>query len=225
MKLHILLCLILIGSIVSAAQLDCEFAIIIPSYNNEHYVEENLLSVCFQETSNPYHIYYVNDCSTDRTQECVEGFIHEHNLEDRVTLINNPVNMGMGANIYNVIHNFIDDHKIVVILDGDDLFPHKEVLLTLENYYKDPDLWITYGRLKRIPSGMTHGQDIPDSVFAEKRVRETYPTSLRTFKAALYKKIKKEDLMRDGEFIKVTGDMAFFLPMLEMAAPQKECLP
>jgi len=55
----------------------CEFVVIIPSYNNENYVVENLESVCWQKSTNPYEILYVNDCSTDRTREVVETYVKD----------------------------------------------------------------------------------------------------------------------------------------------------
>ena len=81
----------------SGSNRTCEFVIIMPSFNNEKYVKENLDSVCWQESTNPYHIYYINDCSTDATGKLVEEYIQINNLQDRFTLINNPVNIGGGA--------------------------------------------------------------------------------------------------------------------------------
>ncbi len=202
----------------------CEFAIIIPSYNNERYYEENLNSVCWQNSTNPYHIYYINDCSTDATGRLVEEYIKKNGLERKVTLINNPINIGGGANIYKTIHNYVANHKIVVLLDGDDLFAHNNVLLTLENYYKDQDLWMTYGSAIAHPSGEPvwyMSEEVPSSVFHDKKIRE-YPfitQHLRTFKAALYKKIRKKDFYYKDQFMRVTWDVAFMLPMLEMSYP------
>ena len=172
----------------------CEFALVIPSYNNEKYYEENLNSACWQNSTNPYHIYYINDCSTDATGKRVEEYVRRNGLEDRFTLINNPVNLGGGANIYNTIHKYLADHKIVVILDGDDLFPHNNVLLTLEDYYKDPDLWMTYGVLQKFGANdQLMGEEIPEDIIKNNRIRqESAVTALRTFKAGVfYKKIKK----------------------------------
>ncbi len=208
----------------------CEFAIVMPSYNNENYYEENLYSVCWQKSTYPYHIYYVNDCSTDATGDLVAEYIKKHGLEEKVTLINNTVNIGGGANIYNTIHKYIPDDKIVVILDGDDLFPHNDVLLKLEDYYKDPDIWLTYGVLRTFPSESVIGAEVPHRVFEEKQIRkEGWGAALRTFKAGLYKKIKREDFLYKGEFMKVTWDLAFMLPMFEMCSPKnvqgkKHCL-
>ena len=169
----------------------------------------------------PYHIYYINDCSTDATGERVAEYIKRNGLENRVTLINNEVNLGGGANIYNTIHKYVPDHKVVVILDGDDLFPHNNVLVTLEDYYQDPEIWMTHGVLETFPTQKLIGKAIPDEIFEQNKIRkESITTALRTFKAGLYKKIKKEDFYYEGEFMKVTWDLAFMLPMIEMCSPR-----
>lgn len=43
-------------------------------------------------------------------------------------------------------------------------------------------------------------------------------THLRTFKAALFKRIKKEDLLYNGEFYPVAGDLAWIFPLIEMSS-------
>ncbi len=204
---------------------NCEFAIIIPSYNNERYYKENLDSVCWQNSTNPYHIYYINDCSTDATGKLVEEYIKKNGLEEKVTLINNSVNIGGCANVYNAIHGHIADHKIVVMLDGDDLLPHNDVLLTLENYYQDNELWMTYGSALAYPSKEElwyMSSELPGEVLEKKKLREhAFITQhVKTFKAGLFKKIQKEDLYYKDEFMRVSWDIALMFPMLEMSAPK-----
>jgi hypothetical protein len=41
---------------------------------------------------------------------------------------------------------------------------------------------------------------------------------LRTFYAALFQKIPKEDFLLNGEFMKAAHDVAFAFPLLEMAS-------
>jgi glycosyltransferase involved in cell wall biosynthesis len=195
----------------------CEFALIIPSFNNALYYIENLDSACWQNTTYPYHIYYINDCSTDGTGSLVAQYIHDNQLQDKITLINNEVNIGGGANIYNTIHQYIPDDQIVVILDGDDLFPHNNVLLTLEDYYRNSDIWLTYGRLQTFPETSYMGEEIEEYVFTDNLIRKLgWCSALRSFKASLYKKIKRADFLYKGKFMKVTWDLAFMLPMIEM---------
>ncbi len=210
------------GQILAFVENKPEFVIVVPSYNNEKYAEANLKSICHQNSTNSYQIICVNDCSTDRTGEIMENYIKEHNLRSRVTIVHNEKRVGSLANIYNTIHNRIPSHKVVVLCDGDDMLRDNDVLLALEEAYSEPDIWITYGSTVKIPSGETDlSRDLPDWVLEKKKLRE-YPFVtqwLRTFKAALFKKIRKEDLLYKGNFFKMTGDMAFMFPMIEMAAP------
>ena len=204
-----------------------EFVIVILSYNNEKWARENLESACTQKSSHPFQVLCVNDCSTDSTGRIMETYVKEHHLESMVTIIHNRERQGAMANWYTTIHTYIPDHKIVVNLDGDDLLAHDKVLLTLEKYYRDPAIWLTYGSAKAYPSG-EHipymSQAIPEYVFRQNRIRDYsfIAQHLRTFKAGLFKKIRKEDFMVEG--VDLVPDMAFMLPMLEMCTPAKGSL-
>ncbi len=205
-----------------------EFVILIASYNNEQFAVENLRSACFQKSSRPYEVIYVNDCSTDNTHAVVEAYVKEHGLENRVTIINNEINVGQVGNYYNIIHSFIPDHKIVVLLDGDDKLAHDEVLSVLEKHYSNPNTWMTHGSRIIFPEqGMDNvpeSQPYPSDVILERLFRKSEwvkGAHLISFKACLYKKIRKEDLMYQGKFLKVAGDVAFLMPIFEMCSPYK----
>ncbi len=200
-----------------------EFVIVVPSYNNEKYAKDNLRSICHQKSSRPYEVICIDDCSTDQTGKIMDRYVKKHKLESFVTIIHNTNRMGALANIYNTIHAMIPDNKVVVLCDGDDIFAHNDVLHVLEKVYKDPDVWITYGSTLSIPAGTTQlSRQIPERIFEQKELRSYHFVSqhLRTFKAGLFKKIKKEDLLYEGKFFTMTWDMAFMFPMLEMAAPK-----
>lgn len=203
-----------------------EFVILVTSYNNEAYVDHCLTSLITQVASRPFQIIYVNDCSTDTTQERVERFAEKHNLdESQLLLINNRQNIGSGVgNIYSVVHSYIDDQKVVVCVDGDDYLSHSGVLARLEKEYADPAVWMTYGRFVVYPAGefWTACQGYPDDIIERGAFREhpNVPSHLKTFRAKLFKRIKKEDLTdTDGTFYKKAWDMAMLFPMLEMCAP------
>jgi glycosyltransferase involved in cell wall biosynthesis len=198
--------------------------IIIPSYNNIAWYKQNLASACFQNYDN-YRIIYIDDVSTDGTRQAVQAFIAEHNLGDRVTLMCNTHNRGALANIYDAVHSCAD-HEIIVLLDGDDAFKHNRVLQIINAAYDD-DIWLTYGQFERFPQGtIGYCAEIPADVIAQNGFRKhPWVTShLRTFYAKLFKKIKKEDLLADNEFMRVTWDRALMLPMLEMAGERIRCI-
>ncbi len=215
-------------SIFSLQATDLEFVFVVPSYNNEKYARRNLESLIKQNGDYHYSIIVVNDYSKDRTGEILDEFKKEHNLDDSfLKIIHNPVRIGALANIYYTVHNECLDHQIVVHVDGDDaLPPHNNVLKALAEEYKDPDVWMTYGQFIFYPMGPEGRQwgttyEISREDLVDRNVRNLVYVAqhLRTFKAGLFKKIKKEDLMLDGKFYDMNADMATMIPMLEMAAP------
>lgn len=203
-----------------------EFVFLIPSYNNARWYEINLNSVVKQKFTQPFRILYVNDCSTDATGSLVDSYVKKNRLEGLIKVIHNTKRMGALANIYNTIHNHCKDHEVVAILDGDDLLEDENVLLRLEKEYSNPNIWITYGKLRFWPSGKASShRGIPQEVLENKKLRQylthkMLPLHLQTFRVKLFKRIKKEDLIdSEGKFFPMTYDQAIMLPMLEMAAP------
>ncbi|MBA3752044.1 glycosyltransferase family 2 protein [Candidatus Dependentiae bacterium] len=203
-----------------------EFVILIASYNNEQYCERNLASVVWQKSSRPFQVIVINDCSTDKTAERLNEFVRNNNLESRVTLIHNSERYGSLKNIYTTLHTLVDDHKVVVSVDGDDQLISDSVLLRLEQEYKNPSIHLTYGSFIQSSTGRRgKARKIPDEIIRTRRVRKltTFKAHhLKTFRAGLFKKIKKEDLMLNENFFSATGDLAFMYPMIEMLAPVEE---
>lgn len=203
----------------------CRFVILITSFNNEPWALENLASACWQKSTNPYEVIYINDCSTDATGTIVDDYVKKHHLEDRVRVIHNTKNVGGMANIYHAVHNLIDEDQIVVSLDGDDTLAHNNVLEILERYYDDPeDVWITYGSCKKVPDGDTKMSELVPAWVFEKGELRKHPfvtQHLRTFKAWLFRRIAEKDFLYKGKFMEVAWDMAMMYPMLEMSYSNK----
>ncbi|MCI5051722.1 MAG: glycosyltransferase family 2 protein [Simkaniaceae bacterium] len=195
------------------------FVILICSYNNAAYYEENLTGALNQRYEN-YRVIYVNDVSTDGTGEGVEKLIATHPKGERVTLFNNNERCGALKNIYTSIHGHIKDNEIVVLLDGDDFLADEDVLTHLNEVYSTQDVWMTYGQMREKNSGMEgFCKPMPVEIVNQNSFRQhlEIPSHLRTFYAGLFKKIKKEDLLFNGQFYPMTWDMAMMLPMIEMA--------
>lgn len=200
------------------------FSIVVCSYNNEAYVRDNLLSALNQRYED-YHIYYVDDGSKDGTLREVEKWLDVTGKGHLCTVIRNGERLGSAiANQYETIHRFVPDDSVVVILDGDDRLAHPRVLRFLDRIYsaRDRAIWMTYGQFLQINCGQ-RGWCVayPEKVIAEHQFREFVhlPSHLRTFYAALFKRIKKRDLCdASGRFLDMSGDVAMMLPMAEMAA-------
>jgi glycosyltransferase involved in cell wall biosynthesis len=199
--------------------------IIIPSYNNIAWYEGNLNSACFQEYDN-YRIIYIDDASTDGTGDAVQAYIEQHQLADRVTFIRNTTNKGALANIYYAVLS-CNNTDIIVLLDGDDRLMHNRVLQIVNEAYAD-EVWLTYGQFQGDPDGvMGCCAPMPAHVIASNSFRRhAWVTShLRTFYAKLFKNIKAEDMIADNEFMRVAWDLAFMIPMLEMAGERIRFIP
>ncbi len=196
-----------------------EFAIIIPSYNNEKWVVKNLESI-FSQSYPWYTVYYINDCSSDTTGALVNEFIRTKGLSHKCNVIHNTVRKGALANIYETIHKIAPD-KVIVTVDGDDYLAHQYVLHTLAYAYADKNVWMTYGNFRTAPANWgSCCTKIPRQV-AKTNTFRTYKwvaSHLRTFYAKLFHNIKKEDLLWNGQFFPMTWDMAFMFPMMEMAS-------
>lgn len=208
------------------------FVILTMSYNNEAYCEKNLLSVLEQDYDN-YRVIYIDDASTDRTGEKVQAFLAHHDPDHRVEYFRNETNHGQTENLYKAIHS-CEDHEIVVIVDGDDFLAHPDVLSQMNAYYANPDVWLTYGDFIEYPS-YHQGKDrqIGESrplnlkVAEERGVRNcSFVTShLRTFYAGLFKRIKLQDFLIDGEFLPMGCDVASMIPMMELAGDHAYFVP
>lgn len=218
-KLYLLLKICLFVSSLPAWSADRHFMVVIPSRNNSKWCERNLKALADQWYSN-WHAIYINDASTDDTQEKVENFIKNHHLEDKIRLINNETRQGAMANIYNAVY-MSDDWDVIVIYDGDDWFSLPNVFNVLNRAYADENVWMTYGSHRNYPEGNRSdcAYQVPMNVIEENSYRHNpWCTShLRTFYGWLFKCIKTDDLKINGEFLPMTCDQATMFPMLEMS--------
>jgi glycosyltransferase involved in cell wall biosynthesis len=197
------------------------FVIVVPSYNNSSYCEQNILSILHQQYEN-YRVIFIDDASKDDTFDKVKALVDRSSKKDKVTLIKNAENLGSLKNLYNAIHS-CKDQEIVVRVDGDDQLAQPLVLKKLNKVYADQNIWMTYGNYLDYPTYKQKPQlcqKFPKSVLRTHRFRQyKWVTShLHTFYAGLFKKISLDHLTKDGEFLPVAGDVAIILPMLEMAA-------
>lgn len=196
------------------------FVIVVCSYKNEDIHKKNLDSI-FAQTYKNFHVVYIDDNSPDNTHQAVQNYITDKKLEDKITLIKNPVNTRQLRNTYHAIHNHSNNDDIIVILDGDDWFAHKDVLKVLNTVYQDNNIWVTYGNYLRdngscILPGYYQPKKYNTATMRQKE--KVPPPPLRTFYSWLFKQIPLKDLMREGAFIPMAADMAYIFPLVEMAS-------
>jgi len=194
------------------------FVVIIPSYNNEKWCIKNLESIINQNHSD-FRIIYINDCSIDKTKELVLSYFNKKNIFNSVLFVDNTVRLGALNNLYTAIHS-CKDEEIVVIVDGDDWLYDNNVFSKLNKIYNEKKPLLTYGQFIYLTTGKVgFCKQYSDDVIQKQNFRYCNWNSshLKTFKAHLFKKIKKEDLMYKSKFFDMACDLAFMFPMLEMA--------
>lgn len=205
---------------------ELRFVIVTSSWNNVSWYKKNLDSTTQQNYSN-YHIIYTDDNSTDGTADCVRSYIEKYQL-DKITLLCNKERLGQTANNYNAVH-MLKDSDIALIVDGDDWLAHKNVLKKLNKVYQDQNVWLTYGQHKVYPYFFKKGlcDVFPEDVVRQGAYRsyKWVSSHLRTFRAGLFKKIKREDFMHEGTFLPASNDMVEMFSMLEMAQGKFSFIP
>jgi len=205
-----------------------KFKIIVASYNNENWVEYNLASILNQTYEN-YEVIYVDDCSTDKTNELVNSIVGNNN---KFTIIKNEERVGKEA-IYNYIRFFdsLEDDEIVVCACGDDWLINDDVLENLNNFYNEKNLWMTYGEFyaydgsENVIKANPQNTPYPDFVHEYKLYRrDTWRAShLLTLKGFLAKAVNKNDIISkiDNKYYYHAPDLALVYPCLEMCPKEK----
>lgn len=197
------------------------YKIVVPLYNVEKWIDKCIKSIKLQEYQD-YECYLVDDISTDNTSEIIQKLIKN---DSRFHYVKNTEKKYALKNIYEAIKNSGNNPEdIIVTLDGDDWFATKKALNILNKYYDTYRCYMTYGSYLEYPS-MKKGnfcQKIPENIIKNNNYRKNRWVSshLRTFKRHLWNKIDLGDLHDDnGDFYRMTWDMAFMFPMLEMSGP------
>jgi glycosyltransferase involved in cell wall biosynthesis len=205
-----------------------KFKIIIASYNNEQWVEYNIASILNQTYDN-YHVVYVDDCSSDRTNELVTSMVGNN---DKFTIIRNEQRVGKEA-IYNYIRFFdsLEDEEIVALACGDDWLIDENVLHNLNNFYNEKNPWMTYGEFyaydgsENVIKANPQNTPYPDFVHEYKLYRRDVwrASHMLTLKGFLAKSVDQKDIISkiDNKYYYHAPDLALVYPCLEMCPKEK----
>jgi glycosyltransferase involved in cell wall biosynthesis len=208
-----------------------KFKIIIPSFNNEDWVEYNIASILNQTYIN-YDVLYIDDASTDSTYNKVKNLVADFN---NWTIIKNSENQGATANYFDNLDEYIkDENEIVIHLDGDDWLYDENVLEKLNDFYNQKDCWMTYGGFLcfngTAEAVIPYPQSTEYSDFVHKhklyRRDEWRASHMRTYRAFLLKSINKKDItsLIDGKYYWHATDLAFQFSYMEMCPKEKICV-
>jgi len=203
------------------------FSITINTYNHEDWIENCLLS-CLEQDYDNFEVIVIDDISTDRTFEICQQV--QKRFPERLRAIQNK------EKIYSQVRNILEltkiskEGSIVISIDGDDCLKHNQVLNKLNSVYNSGEVWMTYGRYEEYPYNDVSASyyEYPRNVVEGNLFREYrwMASHLRSYRRELFLKIKEEDFkLPDGEWLDVTGDQAFMLPMLEMSKERSRFIP
>ena len=192
--------------------------IVTTAYNCENYIEKCIGSLMGQDYED-FKCYITDDMSTDNTVNIVKNMIEG---DDRFILIENKTKMYQPGNYDQVIRNnpSIKDNDVVVEVDGDDWLPDSKTLTRISNVYLNENVWVANGSFKY--SNGSKGFSSRQENFNNLRGSRFTASHIRTWRAFLWRNIKEEDLKdENGSYWKVTGDLSFMFPMLEMSGEER----
>lgn len=209
----------------TANGLTVDFVFIIPSYNNERWVRQNVGSVCEQAYPR-WRAIYVSDASTDGTLAAAKQAVVRYGKASQFTFIDLPERRHQAHARYVAYnHPSCRPHEVAVLLDGDDWLLHRHVLLALARLYTEKGLQVSHGQFKyfKAEGGLDHRTvagtgEYPESV----RERAAYRTHgvwaaqhLRTATVQLLQRIPADYLIHDGRWIDCCTDVAEMMFLLE----------
>lgn len=194
--------------------------IIVPFYNASEFLERCINSVMTQKYEN-FKVVFIDDASTDNSWDLLP---HDN---PKAICIKNEINVTALPNLHNAIMNHCSPDEIVVIVDGDDYLPNKNVLSYVNKLYCENDCWITYGQASWTDGRRGFASKYSTEEFDHVRKSPFRVSHLRTFRAGLYQKIKDQDSeftrLKDekGNFYKWSYDTAMMFCLMELAGYEK----
>lgn len=205
--------------------------IVVPTYNTEQWISRCLKSI-HEQTFTNWECVVINDASTDNTGKVIDDldFVNE---DSRFSVVHNKVNVKALKNIvdgFNMLGCKAEPECVMMVIDGDDfLYSNSSLSIIEAAYTQNPSFLLTYGDWIGHPYGdRSNCRPYSREVVIKNSYRDVpfCASHLRTFKSRLWYSIKDEDL-RDssGEYFSAGWDVAFMVPMLEMAQERHAYLP
>ena len=195
------------------------FVICSPAYNASPFIEKSLQSALGQ-VYDQFRILHLDDASTDDSKARAREVVGR---DGRVTFLENPCRYGATRN-YWFLAQHCDPDEVLVVLDADDWLAHPGVLRRLAGLYLVDKVWMTYGQFRydEVSGG---GIGMAALIPPENHTRRAgwRSTHLKTCYAGMIQMIPQSALLVPGtsQFFPVSGDLALFYPVLEMAGPRR----
>ncbi len=188
--------------------------------HNEGLEEKNILSILTQDYTDFKVIYLYND-ETPNSLDKTKNLIAYLGKTNQVTFLPLSQNNSILLNLYEAVQN-CEDEEIILPVSNQDFLAHDSVLTKLNNLYKTPFVWMTYGSFLDYPSYKTLPQSSKpfpkNTVFNNSYRSHTIPNLYPiTCYAGLFKKIQRKDLETLPETLFLADNsVGYAIPLLEM---------
>ena len=192
---------------------DKQFIIMMTSHNVAPFIERSLESV-FKQNYSHYRLVLLDQDSTDGTYEKAVQFISRQPVERKIELIRRSSEGALFQAYYQIVKE-AHDHDIIVHLPGGDWLSNEHTLATLNQIYRNQDVWLTYPQYIEYPSykkGVLKA--LPKKHLHKRRVHRTpwAASPLKTFYAGILKQVELES----GTVSFAEGEQSLMLPMAEI---------
>jgi len=114
------------------------------------------------------------------------------------------------------------DREIILILNGRGWLAHEWVLARLNQFYADPDLWLTYGQ-NLTPPSYTKSSSRPVTSENVRSIPRFIGPPI-TFYASLFKQIDRSSLCYEEQFVPAAHEFAYSIPLIELAHDHSQFL-
>lgn len=198
--------------------MDNRFLFVVPVYQSEKYISKCIESIQSQTYQN-WRACVIIDPSTDKTKEIAENLCSKDN---RFSFsYDGKRRMSLGNRLQAIKLLRPENEDVLVFLDGDDWLFDNTCLEYLNAIYQNEQVWTTWGSYITYPKMERGGASLP--VQDRKSIRNI-PwcfSHLKTAKYFLWKNIRSVDLIytKTNRIYDAANDIAYMLPMLEMAGP------
>lgn len=209
------------------------FTILISTRNAGTWIEKCIDSAGTQDYPiDKFDIIFLDAQSSDGTFEKAKDMESKYS---NLQCFQNEKRKYQGENIL-IGTKMAKEKSIISTLDGDDFYPHNNVLSRVNVEYNKGEVFMTYGTYEEF-----HGDDVPrrdvrwhyhaypKDVVENKTFRQHswLASHLRTFRRELFLKINEQDLKDDltGDFLSFAADLSFQYPMLEMCGNKSRYIP
>lgn len=128
--------------------------IIMPCYNAENYLLEQLMSIYYQNYTN-WYLIFINDWSTDSSEQIIRERISHYNLFEKVMIItkeNGGVNSAVQRWLEEVknICNIYNKDIFISYCDADDIWSREKLSIQIKYMLMHPEYWLSFHDLSLI---------------------------------------------------------------------------